>query len=317
VGALRPLLDPSTRCAIDLFSFTQPPVISAEIWGCGLDPARTGVKGRVAMTNFTFRGESVGGFATALQYTNQLVRAFGPRLQRGREGREQMSADGLTADLRADKLYLTNGFSTAEPMVVARAIGPHIARAVQPYHFSLPPTVHAHGTIPLHGLDADLFFQVEGGPFDWMKFHLPQISGNLHWTGLRLALSDVNAAFYGGQAKGSASFYFSTNRPGTDFEFNLATTNTLIQALMADWSSGTNRLEGHVNAVLTVTHANTEDWRSIDGRGSLDLGRIDLGHPAFRDRLPGAGHHHAWPGQQPRYRRGLLLRDHQRRDPHR
>lgn len=59
VGVLRPLLAPSTRCAFDLFSFTQPPIISAEIWGCGLDPARTGVKGRVAMTNFTFRGESV------------------------------------------------------------------------------------------------------------------------------------------------------------------------------------------------------------------------------------------------------------------
>jgi hypothetical protein len=60
------------------------------------------------------------------------------------------------------------GFSTAEPMVIARAIGPNIVKAIEDYQFGTPPTAHVYGTIPLHGEeDADLHFDLKGGPFHW------------------------------------------------------------------------------------------------------------------------------------------------------
>ena len=186
---LRPLLEPGQQKGLDYFTFTEPPVIDAEIWGRWHDPERIGIKGRVALTNFTFRGESASGLQAAFQYTNRFLLVTNPRLQRGAQ---QLSADGLGADFLAQKIYVTNGFSTVPPMVVARAIGPHVVRAVEPYRFGEPPTAYVHGTIPMHGEDdADLYFDLKGGPFEWWRFHAPQIAGHVHWLGQQLTLSNV------------------------------------------------------------------------------------------------------------------------------
>ncbi len=139
----------SNRGSICL-TFTNPPVIGVEIWGHGQELERIGLKGRVALTNFTFRGESASGLQTALQYTNRFLQFNSPRLQRGAQ---QMSADGVGVDFASQLVFLTNGFGIAEPMVVARAIGPHIARVIEPYQFKQPPAAHVYGTIPMHGED--------------------------------------------------------------------------------------------------------------------------------------------------------------------
>ena len=124
---VRPLLDAEQQKGLDLVTFTNPPVIGAEIWGHAHEPERTGLKARVALTNFTFRGESASGLQTGVQYTNKFLQLNSPRVQRGAQ---RMSADGVGVDFAAQLVFLTNGFSTAEPMVVARAIGPQIARAI-------------------------------------------------------------------------------------------------------------------------------------------------------------------------------------------
>ena len=268
VRVLRPLLEPGQQRGLDCFTFTEPPVIDVEIWGRGHEPERTGIKGRVALTNFTFRGESASGLQTALLYTNRFLQFTDPRLQRGAQ---QLSADGLGADFLAQKIYLTNGVSTAEPMVIARAIGSHVARAIEPYQFRQPPVAHVHGTIPMHGEDdADLHFDLAGGPFEWWRFHVPRIIGHVHWLGQQVTLSNVWVDFYGGQAAGSAQFDFSP-RDTTDYQFAVATTNALLQPLVADLFLKTNRLEGRLNGSLAVTRANTVDMRTWNGRGNLNL----------------------------------------------
>src|SRR5206468_6383697 len=104
-----------------LFTITQPLVLDAEIWGRSSAPERTGFKAQVALTNFTFRGESISGVQTGVQYTNRVLRFFNPRIQCGSRN---VSADGLLADFNSELIYLTNGFSTVDPGVIARAIGP-------------------------------------------------------------------------------------------------------------------------------------------------------------------------------------------------
>jgi hypothetical protein len=268
VRVLRPLLEPGQQRGLDYFTFTEPPVIDAEIWGRGHEPERTGIKGRVALTNFTFRGESASGLQTALQYTNRWLQFTQPRLQRGTQ---QLRADGLGADFLAQKIYLTNGFSTTEPMVVARAIGPQVARAIKPYQFVQPPVAHVQGIIPMHGEDdADLHFDLDGGPFDWWRFHVPHISGHAHWRGQHLTLSNVLVGFYGGQAAGSARFDFSP-RDETDYEFAVTATDALLQPLTADLFIKTNRLEGRLSGTLVVTNASTVSLQSWRGYGDLSL----------------------------------------------
>jgi hypothetical protein len=146
-----------------------------------------------------------------------------------------------------------------------------VARDIEAYSFGSPPTVRLYGTIPLHGEEqADLHFDLAGGPFHWWKFNVPHITGHVHWAGLHLSLTDVQAEFYHGVAAGEASFDFPKDR-GTDFRFNLTATNVLLQSLLSDLSTSTNHVEGRLSGSLSVTKANTENWQTVFGYGEAHL----------------------------------------------
>ena len=49
--------------------------------------------------------------------------------------------------------------------------------------------------------DADLWFEAEGAPLDWLKLKTSRITGKIHWLGQTLVLTNLTAAFYGGDAK--------------------------------------------------------------------------------------------------------------------
>jgi hypothetical protein len=158
-----------------------------------------------------------------------------------------------------------------DPMAVTRAIGPQVARVIEPFQFALPPKVHAHGIIPLRGSDdADLYFEVEGGPFHWSWFHLPAISGNVHWQGQHLSLTNIHADFYGGRAAGGAAFDF-TPGPDPDYNFAFSADGADLHRLMADLGQKTNHVEGRLSGTLVITQANTADWTKTRGQGSLNL----------------------------------------------
>jgi hypothetical protein len=271
VRAVRPLLETNQSrmlSGLDFVGFTQPPLIDVEIQGRWHDRERVGLKGRVALSNFTFRGEAASGFQTRLQYTNRFLQLTDAHAQLGTQ---QLSAASLAADFLEQKIYLTNGFSTADPQLVARAIGPKVGRALEPYRFDRPPSVRVEGIIPIRDeRDADLHFDVKGGPFAWRKFHVPRLAGHVHWIGQRLTLGDVRAELYEGAASGWARFNFAADQ-GTDYQFAVATTNSNLQRLMADLAEHTNRLEGTLSGNLVITNGNSADRRTLAGYGSLDL----------------------------------------------
>src|SRR5205085_1784036 len=192
----QPLFGQSAKPAFDLFSFSAPPVLDLLIRGRldELDPLS--IQGRVAISNFTFRGQAISAVQTQIQYTNHLVTFLSPRID---IGPRYAQADALAVDLDTQLIYLTNGASTAEPMMIATAIGPQIVRAIEAYRFDTPPDARVYGIIPLHGEEgADLHFDLKGGPFHWWKFNLPHITGHVHWSGLHLSLTNVQADFYHG-----------------------------------------------------------------------------------------------------------------------
>ncbi|PYJ06486.1 MAG: hypothetical protein DME25_06590 [Verrucomicrobia bacterium] len=267
--AVRPLLETNQQRALDFFTFRQLPAIEADVRG-----RRIWVKGRVALTNFTFRGEAADRFQTELEYTNGLLLLADAHAQLGTQ---QLHAASLLADFAGRKIYLTNGFSTADPQIVARAIGPKVGRVLEPYRFRQPPTAHVEGIIPIGSeTEADLRFEVAGGPFEWWRFSVPYLAGNVHWAGDRLTLSDVRARFYEGQASGWARFNFGPSRPGqddrgADYQFAATVTNTDLRLLMAGLVARTNNLEGSLSGNLVVTKANSSDWRDLAGYGNVEL----------------------------------------------
>lgn len=268
VRCVRPFLAEEPARAFDLLTFTQPPSLDFEIWGQGRDNARIGARGQLTLTNFTFRGESLSELQTRFEFTNHLLKFFGPQ---ARHAEQEAGAEGLTVDLDAHLIYLTNGYSTMDPGIVCRAIGANVAAVIAPYHFLRPPTARVHGTIPLRGEEgADLYFDLEGGPFHWWKFNLPHVAGQVHWAGQFLTLSDIRAEFYGGQAAGVARFDFRP-QPGTDFQFALGATNVQLHALMNALSGETNHLEGALNGAVSVTRANDVSWHTVNGFGELNL----------------------------------------------
>jgi hypothetical protein len=266
--ALNPLLSTEAQKGLELLTVTSPPHVQAEVWSNYQFPERTGVRGQVALTNFTFRGESFSTLNTQIAYSNLVLTCLLPRAERGTQ---QLSADGLQANFQEQRIYLTNGFSTAEPMVVARAIGPHIGKTIEPYRFLHPPTVHAAGVIPMQGEeDADLRFELDGGPFQWHKFNVSQIRGVVDWKGLKLSLEKIRAAFYGGSAGGDAHFQFREGG-GADYTFKLNITNSQLHTLMSDLGAPSNRIEGILSGTLGITRANTEKGDDVDGYGYADL----------------------------------------------
>jgi hypothetical protein len=270
-GALRPLLGTNEQRVFEFFSLTQPPLVDGEIRGRWHDQQRITAQARVTVTNFTVRGESADAFQTGLQYTNRILTLTEPRAWRA--ATQELSADSVKLVFDQKKIFVTNGFSTADPAAVVRAIGPHVEHAVEPYHFLRPPTVHVDGTIPMrYERDADLHFTVDGGPFEWWKFQVPHITGKIDWVGQHLSLSDMQTDFYLGKAAGNAQFEFEKPGHSADFKFNFVATDANLHLLARDLADGkTNKLEGLLTLRLEITHANSADWQSWQGAGRVDL----------------------------------------------
>ena len=90
---------------------------------------------------------------------------------------------------------------------------------------------------------------------------------------------------------------FLTNK-GADFTCSVVVTNSLVQKLMDDVSTGTNRLEGRLNGTLVFTKANTDDWKNLFGYGELklrdgliwDIPLFGIFTPMLNSISPGLGH---------------------------
>ncbi|HZL43855.1 MAG TPA: AsmA-like C-terminal region-containing protein [Verrucomicrobiae bacterium] len=270
LNALRPLFTPRQQRAFDQVTFSRPPMIDGEIWGRWYELERIGINARVAVTNFSVRDQSADSLEAAMQYTNGFLSVTGPRIIRG-GGAQHMTATAATVDFSSETISVTNGFSTAEPLVVARAIGPRIGTILEPYRFMIPPTVRVNGIIPMHDESkADLHFSMDSSPLEWWRFRTPRIQGKVDWVGRRLLLRDLRAEFYGGTGSGDAEFDFQTNR-SADFSFVANVSGADLHQLMVDLSSRSNRLEGILGGRLDVTHANSRDWQSWQGAGRVSI----------------------------------------------
>ena len=266
--AVLPLLDAGVRRGFDLCEFGAPPVVDGELWGRWYDHESVGFRGKVAFTNFTFRGQSTDAIVTGLNYTNLVVEMIEPRVWRGTQ---HLSADGIVADFNSMRTYFTNGFSTLDPGVVVRAIGPQVTRVMEPYHFGQPPTAQFSGYTSMKDPhDTDVVFKGTGRDFESLKFRVPEYTATVHWQNEFLTVTNVAGKFYGGNATGWARFVFDKNDRAT-YAFTVDATNANLHQLLADLTERDNTLDGSLNCLLVITNASTDDIRTWDGYGRADL----------------------------------------------
>ena len=275
--AARPFLTASNAArALEIVKLSEPLALDVNVSGRLYDYDSIAADGNLAVTNFLVRGEHFGDVATALNYTNRVLEFLQPLMHNG----EQMAtADAVTLDFNQRLIFFTNAFSIADLQSVTRAIGPKTAKLVEPYHFLQPPTARVNGQIPLGDLHGgremaavDMRFDViKGAPFEWLKLKTTNIVGTLRWRGQTLLLTNVAAAFYGGNGTGFAYFDFRVPHAGADYQYEVNATNVNLHLLAADLSTTTNHLEGVLAAQLIVTNASTENWRTLTGHGRVNL----------------------------------------------
>lgn len=267
--AVLPLLDAEVRRGFDLCEFGQPPVVEGELWGRWFDHDSLGFRGRIALTNFNFRGQTTDAIVSGLNYTNLVLECIEPRVWRGTQ---HLAMAGITADFITKRTYFTNGFSTLDPSVVVQAIGPKVAEVMEPYHFGQPPVARFNGYTSMHNPhDADVVFEGGGGDFESLNFRVSNYFARVHWYRDLLIVTNVIGDFYGGRGAGWARFVF-TDDPRSQFTFGAAITNARLSPLVADVTQKPNNLEGLLSGQLNITNAWTDDfYHSWSGFGNATL----------------------------------------------
>jgi hypothetical protein len=273
---LRPFLTTSNAVrGLEIVRLAAPAQLDAEVLGRLGDYDSIGATGRLAVTNFTIRGQSFDSVAGVFSYTNRELELTNPHSWRGAE---ELTAGLVTLDFNRMLIFVKNGHSTADPAAIARAIGPKTAALLEPYHFMQPPTVVVEGCAPLRVNSlrdtdlADLSFEIVGGvPFRCLKLRAARLAGTVHWLGETLVLTNITGDLYGGSGGGSANFDFRVPHEGAEYQFAAEVTNINLHALASDLASATNHLEGALSGWISVTHADTRDWRAMDGYGQAHL----------------------------------------------
>lgn len=268
---VEPFLTPKARRGFSHYMFARPLVLDARIYGRLYDYNSIIADGHAALTNFVLRGESVDSAEADFHYDHKVIDLFHPHLE---AGVQNMHADQVRVDWPGDRISFINGRGIADPEAVANAIGPLQAQVMKPYHFLAPADAFVNGYAPLRDpTNADLDFKTaEPVQVEILNVRSHALTGELHWVGQTLILTNLDASLYGGDGVGNVNFNF---RPrGANFTFVSDFRDVDLHALAMDLSTPTNHLqhlEGLVSGHFVVTSGYSEDWHSCNGYGQIKL----------------------------------------------
>ena len=269
-ASIAPLLsNTNTQRGLTWFKGTSPPDVRVKWSGSWGKPETLAAEGTAYATNFTWRDVQFERLETKFSYTNKILQFLQPEIFR--PGGEYARADLVVADFNRRLVFLTNSEGMVAPMAVAQAIGPNVIKAIQPYQFLQPPKARVEGVIPMRGeKDADVRFEVSGGPFKWWRVNSSNITGIVIWQNHDVWLTNVAAEFYGGNLSGNARFNFTDNG-GAGFGFNAVFSNVNFQPFISQVAVSSNRIEGRLSGSLAITQGYTDNWNGWEGAGRLRL----------------------------------------------
>lgn len=277
-GAVSPnlvglFLDAKAAHEFHHLQFARPLSLDAQIQGRLYDYDSLTASGHAALDDFSIRGEHIDHVESDFRYAHEVAEFFQPRLD-APDG-QKMRADEVKLDWPGDRVYFINGLGTAYPQSVANAIGPQPADVMRPYHFREPPTAIVNGYAPLRDpTNADLDFRVvQPAKLECVKLYSEGITGEIHWMGQTLVLTNLAGPLYGGHASGHARFDFT---PHGEANYTFATDfqDVDLHRLAEDLSTPSNHLEhleGRVTGRFILTSGFSGNWRSCNGYGRVDL----------------------------------------------
>lgn len=270
--AVRPAFadQPGVLKAFDYLETREPFEVEATIHGRWRAPERTGFEATVRAPRPVIRGEAADLITGHVTYTNRLLVAHDIYAE---QSNHVARAESLTVDFDRRLMWFTNVVGDISPYSVTRVIGPVTARTVEPYRFEGFPEATVNGVLQLKdGHEAtDLRFTLSGTNFNWWRFNVDRIGGDLHWRDQTLFLTNVTADFYGGLAAGAGRFDFGKDDAPTRVRFDTTLANVDVQGLINDTFATTNRLEGDLSGSLTVTDALATDFETWQGFGEVRL----------------------------------------------
>jgi hypothetical protein len=297
-----PLLDQKGKRIFRDYSFARPLVLDAQIRGRLNDYDSIIADGQAALTNFMLRGEAVDSAEADFHYARLIIDLLHPHLE---AGVQRMHADEVRVDWPGDRIYFVNGRGIAYPQAVGKAIGPLQEQVMKPYHFLAPADATVNGYAPLRNpTNVDLDFKsAEPVQVEILNVRSTDVTGELHWVGQTLILTNLAASLYGGTGTGNANFDFRP-RHGANFTFVSDFHDVDLHGLALDLSTPSNHiehLEGRVSGHFVETSGNSEDWRSCNGYGEVkmrdgllwDVPAFGALSPALNFVAPGLGNSRA------------------------
>jgi hypothetical protein len=266
--ALRPLLNDAGRKVLSELEFPDPVELKGTIWGRWHHLERTGAEASLKAGRMHYRGQPCLSAEVSGSYTNQFFKLFNPVITR-KEG--TIRAAGVGIDALERYMTVTNVVSHIHPMAVARAIGPRTAKALEPYRFAKAPSITMSGRFPFgNARGTTAHFDVRGGPFSYWKFHVPSIESQILWDRERFTLKNLGASFYGGDLQGEMRLLL-LEEGGASFALNADLENVRLGPFLRDMVVETKESEGFLSGQLRVTSAETDDWGSWQGHGTVSL----------------------------------------------
>ncbi len=262
---------PKTRKVFDDFKLTSPPHLRGHVEATWTNWQTLQAGGQFHLTNFTYRGlHTVQHLNTYIGYTNQFLSFSKIDIRRNAE--EHATADGVGLALVPGLVYITNGLTHWDVGDATGIIGPKTKEAVDPYRFFTPPLVQVEGMIPLNDAESsDLHFKLlKGGPFNYWRFNLPEVAGELHWVTNTLMITNITGRFYGGHIRGDAFFEFGATN-GTAYRFHTVSTDGLLNPFLEDMLQRTNNYEGRIDCDLTITSAQAKSMKTWNGYGTASM----------------------------------------------
>jgi hypothetical protein len=266
--AFEPLLGLQHDLIVDLFLFRAPPLVQGELWGSWLDPDRLGARATIEVADFSIRDEDIDAFSATVNVTRHALHATNVQV---RLGDEWVDAPNVGFDFASQWLRFTNVTARLQPQRVGRAIGPTTARNLAPYVFLQPPRARVEGGLKVTDTrHADLRFDVTGGPFQYWRFQVPEVNGNVHWLNQTLVITNLHSSFYRGTLDGTLHADIPRNQDSR-IRFHAMVNRADFHQLIGDLFVPTNRLEGILNLNLTITDAIANDAQTWQGFGRADL----------------------------------------------
>lgn len=267
-SAIQPGLPLRVNRALDRFRFGSPPEVKTEIsWDAQKGQLRAAV-GSIRLQDVTYRGVSARTVETEFEYTNRLLVLRNVAVTASDQAAR---ATCITVNLDRQQVEIQNATGSVRPLDVARVIGNEAVNTLSQFVFEATPTGSVTGVVPFHGTQGtDLRFEFSGEAFRWWRLRLTNFTATVHWVDEHVDLLLHDSCFYGGRLHGQAHFDWSPPK-GTDLRFTALFTNVNTRSLLYDVTGAVRKTEGSIDGQLSVTKANTDDFRSWIGEAELTL----------------------------------------------